>query len=674
MARSDTATSYLAARKRLGPLRSTGLFALVARAAADGLWGWDAATGGMFYSERFRELLGYAEAGFPNTLDAFRGVLHHADRPRLDEALRDHLERRLPFDVEFRLRVADGTCRWFWGRGQAVWDDAGRPLRMAGSLSDVTDRRRAEAALRDSEARYRALLRHYPDGAVFLADHDLRLLVADGQALHAAGMDPAAIAGRRLHEVLAPESAIALEPEYRAALAGEERSFTSQHAGRVYDGRAVPVRDDAGRVVAAMVLARDVTERARADAEREALEAQLRQAQKMGAVGQLAGGVAHAFNNLLTVILGNLEFARGDLPADLPGDHPVRADLDEVRAAAERARTLVRQLLAFSRKRGVRPRRVDAGDLVRGAAALLRRVIGEEIALAVEVGEGLPPVRVDPGQLEQVLMNLAVNARDAMLTARHGHHGAGGTLLIEVTARTLAADEAAAWDGVAPGPVVQLVVRDSGHGMDAHARARAFEPFFTTKEVGRGTGLGLATVFGIVTQAGGAIRLDSAPGAGTTLTILLPADPLDADDDFQTFAPAAPAEGSGATVLLVEDEAAVRVTARRILERRRYTVLEARHGADALLLWREHGARVDVVVTDLRMPELGGRELVELLRAEAPSLPVVYLSGYTDQRPAESPAGCDTFVDKPFSVEALLASVERALRGRAPAGAAGAGG
>jgi signal transduction histidine kinase len=298
---------------------------------------------------------------------------------------------------------------------------------------------------------------------------------------------------------LPPADAAAFGDALDAAAAGEPRTVEHRQPTRAGDFRIVrsrltPVRDATGQVVRIAGFSEDVTE------QRE-LEARLRQAQRMEAVGQLAGGIAHDFNNLLTVITGNLELLAADLPPDLPPDHPAREDADEIARATGRARQLVRQLLAFSRKQPARPQHLRVGELVRSAEKLLRRVIGEEIALEVHVGDDEAAVHVDAGQLEQVLLNLAVNARDAMLTPLHGHPGTGGVLAIEVDALALDAAEARRWDGVAPGAWVRLRVRDTGHGMDAATRAQAFEPFFTTKDVGRGTGLGLATVFGIVRQA-----------------------------------------------------------------------------------------------------------------------------------------------------------------------------
>ena len=390
--------------------------------------------------------------------------------------------------------------------------------------------------------------------------------------------------------------------------------------------------------------------------EREHLEERLRQAQKMEAVGQLAGGIAHDFNNLLTVITANLEFAQADLPAG----HAVHVDLEEIGRATARARELVRQLLAFSRKQAVILRPVNLSHVVRDAESLLRRVIGEEIVLDVHLEADLPTIRADRGQLEQVLMNLAVNARDAMLTAAHGSPGRGGTLQIETAAVEYAEGDAYTLQAMRPGAAVRLRVRDSGHGMDEITRAHAFEPFFTTKGIGQGTGLGLATVFGIVQQFGGAIRLDSIAGSGTLFSLYFPV----ADGKADSSPPPSVADTrtvSGSTILLVEDESAVRTAARRMLERRGYTVLEARHGADALMVWRDRRTAINAVVTDLRMPEMGGRDLIAQLRAERPELPVVYVSGYSEQSVPDANSPRTAFLDKPFTMDALLAAVERVL-------------
>jgi PAS domain S-box-containing protein len=560
--------------------------------------------------------------------------------------------------VRYRCRHADGGWRTLDAH---VWNllEHGDVGGIVINARDVTERAATERALRESQERLALALQAT---SLLVWEHTLGDGTIHGGAFATWNEFLAAVHSddqARVAEVHAQavEACGEFAVEFRLQVPG--RGLRSHYTmGRVLG--------EGGRATQVVGVRLDVTERV-------ALEARLRQAQKMEAVGQLAGGVAHDFNNLLTVITGNLEFLRADLLAGLPRDHAAHDDLEEIAHAAARARTLVRQLLTFSRQQPVHAERLDVGAAVRRAEGLLRRVIGEEIVLAVDVtgddaSGGPPMVLADAGQLEQVLMNLAVNARDAMLTARHGAAGAGGTLDIEVDTVTLVASETPAWDGVRPGRWVRLRVRDTGHGMDADTQAHAFEPFFTTKPVGSGTGLGLATVFGIVRQASGAVRVDSTPGRGTTVTILLPAAPDGGAPAAPTAAGGSAAATGRATVLLVEDEAPVRATARRMLERRGYTVIEARHGADALLVWSEHRGAIGAVVTDLRMPELGGRELVARLHAERPGLPVVYMSGYADALalPMATRGAHEAFVEKPFTAESLLDALGAAVEAGTP--------
>jgi len=354
-------------------------------------------------------------------------------------------------------------------------------------------------------------------------------------------------------------------------------------------------------------------------------------------VGRLAGGVAHDFNNLLTVIGGSAEFLLAECP---PGD-PRRDDVLEIARASERARDLTRQLLAFGRRQVVQPRRIDLNALVAEAERMLGRLIGEDVALTTALAPDTPPVHADPGRVEQALVNLVVNARDAMPN--------GGRLVVS-TAR--AGDEAV------------LSVRDTGVGMDDATRARIFEPFFTTKEPGKGTGLGLSTVFGIVTQAGGRVVVDSAPGAGTTFRLFLPAA---AEGPAPAGEPAPAAVGAGSeTVLIVEDEPQVRRLARRALERRGYTVLEAGDGAEALAVSDGRHAPIHLVLADAVLPEQGGRQVVDALRARRPEIAALFMSGYAPdavlrQHVAASGA---PFVQKPFTADQLTAAVRAALDGR----------
>jgi nitrogen-specific signal transduction histidine kinase len=376
---------------------------------------------------------------------------------------------------------------------------------------------------------------------------------------------------------------------------------------------------------------------------RKELEDQLRQAQKMEALGKLAGGVAHDFNNLLTAIAGYGEAIREAVPEE----GQLRSDIDEVLNAASRAASLTRQLLAYSRQQLLTPQVVDLGATVAQLSALLRRLIGEDIALVTLAAGGSTSVRVDRGQIEQVILNLAVNARDAMPQ--------GGTLTIATECAVVGELFARTHLDLEPGAYVVLSVRDTGVGMAPEVRSRAFDPFFTTKALGKGTGLGLSTVYGIVRQSGGAVWLDSTPGAGTTVWLYLPR--VAATAERESPPPVAEDGPVDATVLLVEDERVVRDLARRTLARAGYRVLEASDGEEALEVSRRHPGPIDLVVSDVVMPRMGGRALVACLLAERPGLRVLFMSGYPndagDLREVTGATG--DFLQKPFAPSQLLA-------------------
>jgi len=395
---------------------------------------------------------------------------------------------------------------------------------------------------------------------------------------------------------------------------------------------------------ARLVTATDITERAQ-------LEDQLRQSQKMEAVGRLAGGVAHDFNNLLTVIGGYSETLAG---SDLAPDD--RASVSEIAAAASRAAALTRQLLMFSRKQIVQLRLLDLNDVVIGLGPMLRRLLYENIELVTSLGPSPAPVIADVSQLEQVIVNLAVNASDAMPE--------GGTLTLETAVVTLDATYAHSHAEVVPGRYVRLVVSDTGIGMDADTIGKIFEPFFTTKPVGSGTGLGLATVYGIAKQLGGHIWVYSEPGLGATFKVYLP---IAGSEQAAEAAPPAPAANTGArsnqTVLLVEDEGAVRLAARRMLERSGYAVVEATNGQEALDLMASHPGPVHAVVTDLMMPGMDGRTFADRLRATKVDVPVVFMSGYTDDAVIRRGIvdSSHTFLQKPFTRDQLTSAVAGAI-------------
>jgi PAS domain S-box-containing protein len=455
-------------------------------------------------------------------------------------------------------------------------------------------------------------------------------------------------------EAIAPEDWAAA----RAILKGET-SLNEVVLIESFDGvqrtilnSAVPLRSLDGAILGAILVNQDISDQRAAQEALRRSEEQLRHAQKLEAVGQLAGGIAHDFNNLLT---GILSYADLMLQEARPGD-PIRADLEQIRHAGERAAALTRQLLAFSRRQVLQPRVLSLNASVTELDSMLRRLLGADVALETRLDDGLGYVLADPGQLEQVLVNLVVNARDAT--------PAGGRVRIATANLQLPAADDGRSNGVRPGAYVSLAVSDTGVGMDVPTQARIFEPFFTTKAPGKGTGLGLSTVYGIVEQSGGHIEVESAPGQGSTFTIFLPRylgtnGPGMARPDRPTL------PNGTETLLLVEDEATVRGSVRRLLERQGYTVVEARHGADALRIVDAGDRPIDLVLTDLVMPEMGGRELVEQLRARQPSLKVLYMSGYTERAVTVDgvmPPGTG-FMEKPFTVEQLTRRTREILDG-----------
>ncbi|MGH7580406.1 MAG: PAS domain S-box protein [Gemmatimonadales bacterium] len=419
---------------------------------------------------------------------------------------------------------------------------------------------------------------------------------------------------------------------------------------RVILNSAVPIMGAGGAIEGAIVLNQDVSEQRAAEEALRRSEEQLRQAQKMEAVGQLAGGIAHDFNNLLTAILSYCDL----LLEEVRQGDPIRSDVEQIRQAGQRAAGLTRQLLAFSRRQVLQPKVLSLNTVVADTDGMLRRLIGADIVLDMTYDPALWHVLADPGQIEQVLVNLVVNARDAMPQ--------GGRLAIATCNREFGADSTTRPNGMRAGSYVAIEVSDTGIGIGTAHHARIFEPFFTTKDPGKGTGLGLSTVYGIVQQSGGHVTLESAPGRGATFTVFLPrhigSGPAPASKVDRRRLP-----GGTETLLLVEDEAAVRSSARRLLERQGYHVLEARHGADALRIVEESNRPIDLVVTDLVMPEMGGKELAERLRAHRPALKVLFMSGYTEKvitAGGVMPPNTG-FVEKPFTVEQLMRRLREIL-------------
>jgi two-component system cell cycle sensor histidine kinase/response regulator CckA len=565
--------------------------------------------------------------------------LSHPEDRRLDRPLTKELlaGRRRSFAIEKRYLRADGMMVHALVHVSLMHGDGERPLYFLCQLVDITERRRAEAERRASEERLQAIIDNSP-ALIIVKDLQHRYLLVNRRWEELFDVPADQAIGRTSEELLpATRRPDHLEIDERVSATGEP--YEAMMVIPEPDGRdertflmvKFPLRDVDGEVSAVVTIATDITERRRSAEERAELEHRLAQAQRLESVGQLAGGVAHDFNNLLSVILTCVGFATRELPAD----HPVRDDVEEIGRAADRAAALTRQLLMFSRREVVKPEVLDAGGLVRDLERLLNRTLSERIALRITVGPGLVPVLADRAQLEQVLVNLAVNARDAMPE--------GGTLAIAV--------------GKAPDGV-RITVVDDGAGMPEEVRDRAFEPFFTTKDPGQGTGLGLATVHGIVTDSGGTVDIESAPGHGTTVTIFLPGceEPVRPPE-----APVEPGEraASPARVVVVEDQEPVRRQACRILEAHGYEVTSAAAAEEALEAWEP----VDVLVTDIVMPGMTGQQLAQIATQRNPDLRVVYMSGHTEDVLVRNGARARNiaFVQKPFTRASLLRAVEDAL-------------
>ena len=515
--------------------------------------------------------------------------------------------------------------------------EEGRLVGIFALYEDATDRVRAEHALRESEERFRRLADATFEGIV-VSDDGL-IIDCNEQYARLFGLSPKEILGRRVLEFVSPEHHTLVQERMRS---GDEQPY--EHRALLPDGSVILVEvhgrtlPQAGRTLRVTAV-RDVTSSRR-------FEEEIRQGQKMEAVGRLAGGIAHDFNNVLTVIKGYSQLVAMQLQ-----DERLRSQVEEIKQAAERAGLMTQRLLAFGRKQPLQPQVIELGGAILGMEKMLRRLIRADIQFAFELAQGLGQIKVDPGQLEQVILNLAINAGDAMPR--------GGTLRF----KTYEKEEKESLPSRAAGSYVVLEVSDTGTGMDEETLRQAFEPFFTTKQNGKGTGLGLATVYAIVKQSGGSIDVESRLGEGTSFFVYLPRVPAvpgaEADNETASDLPR-----GNEKILVVEDEPGVRSLAVEFLRRHGYDVLEADNGNRALELFAREGQTIDLVLTDVVMPGMNGPEMVQHLLAQRPELKVLFMSGYTDDvLPHDS--GLDTWrlVQKPFSVEELVGKLRETLDG-----------
>jgi PAS domain S-box-containing protein len=560
---------------------------------------------------------------------------------------------------EYRILTTDGRVRWMEDRTSSIEDRGGRIVRQ-GIIIDITERKQHEETQREAERRLRDILESVQMVALMM-DTDGRVTFCNTFLLGLTGWRREDVIGHDWFERLVPEpDRSALKAWFRDSL--EKRTFEGPHENPIVTRHGVRrevlwdntlIHDAAGTIVGLASFGRDMTEQRQ-------LEAQYRQAQKMEAVGQLAGGIAHDFNNLLQVITGYANLVLDDLPDSAR----VGMEVAEIKRAADRATALVRQLLAFSRRQTMERRLIDMNEAVSTLLRMLRRVIGEHIELEFVPGAHVPAVEADPGQIEQVLVNLCVNARDAMPD--------GGRITMSTSSVAVGIEFVEQHPWARPGDFVLLKVSDTGPGIAPEILDHIFEPFFTTKDVGKGTGLGLATVYGIVKQHDGMIDVSTIPGVGTTFLIYLPTSRSEVKPE-ESRAVAAPMRQGHETILLAEDEELVRNLALRVLEHGGFRVLVAKDGAEAIALVESRGAEIDLALLDVVMPKASGPQVRARIREIQPGMAVVYCTGYTRQMLADNVESDDKTVQllfKPYEPRTLLERVRAVLAARARAAAA----
>jgi PAS domain S-box-containing protein len=632
--------------------------------AGAGAWDWDLRTNENLWSDEVWHLYGLAPNAGEPSFATWLSTVAPEDRERAAAAVQRAADAGEPIRAEWRVNLDGAEERWLLSHGDPILGPDGRPQRYAGIVLDITARRRAEERL--------AFAIRATGAGVFDWDVAKDELTWDDAMLRLYGQTREAFSGTpdALQRSVHPDDAARVRDALEAALRGPHdfacdfRVVWPDGSVRAVKAYAMVLRDRTGAATRMVGLNLDVTAGRRTeDALRSSLEAldaardetrkteeKLQQSQKMEAIGRLAGGVAHDFNNLLTVILAGAEAIADELG---PGD-PLRADALEIDKAAKRAAALTRQLLAFSRKQVLAPHVVDVNALLHGLEKMLRRLIGEDVELTLLLGPGTYPCLLDAGQFEQVLVNLAVNSRDAMPD--------GGRLTIETGNVVLDAAYVEGHPGARAGDHVQVTVTDTGAGMTADVLSHLFEPFFTTKGPGRGTGLGLSTVYGIVRQSGGIVSVYSEPGAGSCFKIYFPRTAMLATPT-PTVAPSAPTARKGESILLVEDDAQVRAAVAAMLRRGGYHVIDAANGGEALLVCESHGGSIALLLTDVVMPKLNGRKVAERLKQIRPDMRVLFMSGYTENAIVHHgvlDAGVD-FVAKPVNSAALLAKVRAVL-------------
>ena len=629
-------------------------FQLALQSAGEGIWEWDFRSGQVTFDAAALRMLGLPEDTPPRAGEWWISRIHPDESNAVLEAWEEYVSGRSSgYRVEFRLRRGDRGYIWVHSTASIIRrDDRGQPLLAVGIHRDISGRKAAERALRESEARWRSYLDNAPYG-IFVADADGVYLDVNPTACRITGYSREELIGMGVPDLLPRESKDRGIEHFRGLLKKghdvlEVPFLTRDGRKRWWSVSAVVLEEDRF-----LGFVEDITDRKRAEEEKKSLMERLSKGRRLEAMGRLAGGVAHDFNNMLNVILGHTEMFRDELCED----SPLQERLAEIHGAADRSADLIRQLLAFARQQVVKPRPVDLNAKVKSLLRMLQRLIGEDIELAWRPAERLEAVLIDPAQLDQVLANLVVNARDAIKGV--------GKITIETSMAELDASGAATRGDLSPGSYVLLSVSDDGHGIDDRMIEHIFEPFYTSKEVGEGTGLGLATVYGIVKQNSGWIDVDSQPGMGAEFRIYLPAAPHAPEvGEAAQNEGGEPSPRGTATVLVAEDEGAILKMITAMLDQLGYDVLAASDPDEALVMAKHSDSGISLLITDVVMPGMNGRDLYDRVEKHHPGIRVLYMSGYTHDVITRKGVLEEEmfFLQKPFTMREMAAKVTAVLR------------
>ncbi len=621
-------------------------FELAVKGSADGLYDWDLVSGQVYTSARLVNILGVDLQFDTESFQKFTGMIHADDLASYKEALVTHLKNDKALNVEFRLADGHGGYKWLQAKGLSVRDASGRATRMAGSVADIGERKKAEEALRSSQSFFQLILNSVPISLAYV-ERDETITFANQNYLDWFRVRKHELIGKRIRNITTPEAYAIIQPRIDKVLTGEVVTYS---AGAERDMQEfelevtyVPHKDEQGKVIGFFSVVKDMTQHRR-------LEAELRQAQKMEAVGQLTGGVAHDFNNLLSIIVGNLQL----LLRPLQEQRQLKGLAESALKAALRGADLTKRLLSLSRRQVLEPRLLDLNGLVAGMDELLRRTLGSNIEITTRFESNLHLATIDPGLLENALLNLAINARDAMLD--------GGQLAIETSNLNIKDKSCGEFPDAPAGEYVLLTVSDTGCGMSPDIVDQAFEPFFTTKDVGKGSGLGLSMVYGFVEKSGGYAGIRSIVGSGTRIRLLFPrASDIASSGESQIIELEMPAGDE--CILVVEDDNDVRQTTIALLEELGYRTLEAGDGPSALRILNSH-PEIDLLFTDVMMPGgMRGPVLAQRTAKIRPDLPVLFATGFAESTIMYKgmEASPDRVICKPYGHDELARKLRHLL-------------